>query len=372
VTQTQTPEKRLIQAGRKTRDALQAIRDLVRGERKKDLRNRTFEQLDIAVEKATDGLIEISSVFEEVLRQDTPYVSTAGSGDVEDLRALQSSLAEMKLEREELIENLQEAQQQLQKYADDLQTLYTKEREKRAELAEAYTRLQEADSLKADFLNTINHELSSPLVPIDLSLQIVEKGELDTDQSSNLSNAQLMLTQYKRQLDGIIKYAGLVSKTHVLVPKEFELAPMVEDTLEPLILLARGRRVTITLDVDDEITIIKADSDLLGRALYELVHNGVKFNKQGGYVKVKSYQELNSIVFQIEDDGAGIPDAVMSRFGQDFNQIVEAVRRGVEGLGLGLALANYVASAHNGQLTAQHGEKQGTIVQLRIPHNGAT
>lgn len=363
-----SPEHRLIQAGRKTRDALRLMRDVVRGERKADIYNRTFAQLDESIEDATDGLIEISSIFEVVLSRQS---GTHTEGDVANLHDLQQSLASMKAEREELINDLQVAQEQLQRYADDLQKLYTREREKRAELAIAYERLKEADKLKSDFLSTITHELSSPLVPIDLYMQYVEKGELDTEQHQAVEKTKEQLTQYKKQLDGLIKYASLISKSHVPNPKMVLLKPLLEETLMPLQMLARGRNINLSMSPLSDDFLITADADLLASALYQLVHNAIKFNKPNGTVTVNiDHDAQNDIItFQITDDGEGIPEAVMQRFGQDFNQIVDAVKRGVEGLGLGLALSTYVAGVHDGKLTAQRGANDvGTIVQLQLPY----
>lgn len=362
-----TPEKRLIQAGRRTRDALRKMRNLVRQERKQDLYNETFAGLDASIEDATDGLIEISAVFEIFLKDD--YLQNRDmSGDVADLQALQESLSDMKAERDDLIGDLQAAQRQLQKYADDLQTLYGQEREKRAELAVAYDRLQEADRLKSDFLGTITHELGSPLVPVDLSLQLVERGGLGAEQQDSLSEAQKLLGQYRRQLDGLIKYATLISQSHAILPKPFNVKDMVDETLDALIRLADGRTINLTVHPVDDGLEMTADYDLVNNALYQLVHNAIKFNRPGGNVEIAVWEQMENIVFQVTDNGSGIPEEVIDRLGQDFNQIVEALRRGMEGLGLGLALANYVASAHEGQLTARRGENNvGTIVQLWLP-----
>jgi len=363
----ETPEKQLIRAGRRTRDALRRIRDLVRAQRKLDLYNETFAKLDEAVEDATDGLIEISDVFEVVINRTGDYA--LNTQDVDNLHALQQSLSAMKAEREVLIENLQDAQKQLQKYADDLQILYGKERERRVQLAEAYERLKKADSLKADFLQTINHELTSPLVPVDLYFQLIEKGNLDDEQNKALDKAKKQLTQYKRQLDGIIKYASLISQSHVVTPVAVDLQALAEDTIAPLRMLAQGRKIELRLEpVPPELNLV-ADRDLLSGALYQLVHNGIKFNEPGGHVAIQISAHLNGVLFQVADDGKGIPPEVMERFGQDFNQIVEAVKRGVEGLGLGLALSNYVASQHGGSLIAEHGSEKGTIVKLWLPNN---
>lgn len=363
----ESPEKRLIQAGRRTRDALRDLRDIVRRERKADLYNQTFARLDEAVEAATDGLIEISSVFEEVLQHKTPSSAEARDTDVMDLHALQDSLSVMKAEREELIESLQGAQQQLQKYADDLQILYAQERQKRAELAVAYERLKQVDQLKADFLSNVNHELSSHLVPVDFSLQLIDKGTLDTDQRDNLQRVRQLLGEHKRKIDGLVNYANLVNQSQVVNPQLIQIENLLTHTLEPIQLLALGRDIQVEIQpIIAGLTLI-ADPDLVSAAVYQLAHNAIKFNKPGGHVRISVRPERDGLLFSFYDDGLGIPEPILARFGQDFNQIVDALQRGVEGLGLGIALAHYVAEAHHGTLTAQSGQGQGTTVQLWLP-----
>lgn len=365
---SESPKQRLLQAGRKTRDALRTIRDTVRQKRKANIYDETYAQLEESVESATDGLIEIAQMFEEVLRPGVDVLHPTSDNDLVDLRALQDDLAGMKAERDELIKSLQHAQTQLQKYADDLQVLYTQEREKRAELAEAYNHLKEANQLKADFLNTINHELSTPLVPVDLSLQLLEKSGLSQDQKSHLGSAQELLQKYKRQLDGIINYARLVKQLHVVSKEEIKVKPMLDETLHTLYLLARGRNITIDMKPIEEDLMVWADHELLGTLVYQIAHNGIKFNRPGGRLEIRVERAAGGgIEFTFSDDGPGFPPIVLERFGQDFNQIVDALRRGDEGLGLGLALSHHIASVHDGRLTADNAQPKGAIIKLWLP-----
>lgn len=342
------------------RDAIRVMRDIVRRERKKNLYDETFAKLDEQIEVATDALIEISQLFVEVISPEVALKHPTSMAEHLDLRALQDSLTEMKAERDELQMTVREKQEQLEKFAADLQKLYAAERDKRQELAKAY-------AIKADFLSTINHELSSPLVPIDLNLQVMQRGELESGQREQLQEVQEQLTQYKRQLDGVIKYATLVNQTHVLNLIDVEVKPLIETTVEPLLRLAEGREIRVKVREIDEYLTIKADRELLGNLVYQVTHNAIKFNKPGGSVEIKVFEEKNGVSFHFMDDGPGIPDEVLENFGKDFNQLVEAMRRGVEGLGLGLALSNYVANVHGGTLAAQVGEERGTLIALWLP-----
>jgi two-component system phosphate regulon sensor histidine kinase PhoR len=177
-----------------------------------------------------------------------------------------------------------------------------------------------------------------------------------------------MMAQYKRQLDGLIIYASLVNQSHMVRPEPLDFSHLLDDTLMPLQMLAQGRNISINLEPVPEELHLVADADLISSALYQLVHNAIKFNRPGGFVELLIFEEDSGVTFQVTDDGLGISDEVIGKIGQAFNQIVDAMRRGVEGLGLGLAFANYVANAHEGKLSAKRGPEKGSIIQLWIPH----
>jgi signal transduction histidine kinase len=364
---TESPRKQFIASGRRMRDSLRSARDIVRRQRKADIYNTIYAELDEYIEQAIDSLLVMANVVDKLFRPGTGELEPASTADQNDLHELQNSLAAAKAERDELVDSLQTTQEQLEKYAADLSTLYRKEREKRAELVEAYRQLQDADRLKANFLSTINHELTSPLVPIDLSLQLLEKSDLGGEERQTLHSIKDKLTEYKRQLDGVIKYADLVNQTHVVSPQWIDVYPLVQANLQPLYRLAEARRITISVDDDMQNIKAYADPDLLGNLVYQLAHNAVKFNSPGGMVRIDAKPEGKSILFRFMDDGPGIQQRILEHFGEDFNQTVDALKRGTEGLGLGLALANYVAGVHNGVLKAQNGVERGTMVQLWLP-----
>lgn len=366
---SESPKQQFILAGRKIRDSLREMRDLVRRRRKADPYNEIFSALDEHVENATDALIDMANTLEQILRPGAEDLHPTSNTDMVNLHELQRSLAEAQSERDELVGNLQSTQEQLEKYAADLQVLYSKERQKRYELAEAYRQLQAADQLKANFLSTINHELTSPLVPLDLSLQILEKSELDDEQRQSLRGIKEKLVEYKRQLDGVIKYADLVNQTHVVSKNQIELFTLIDNMLQPLYRLGQSRRIEIKVDPAMKAMEVYADADLLGNLVYQLTHNAIKFNQIGGQVEVSAKEQNDGIALQFKDTGAGIPPKVLAHFGEDFNQTVDALKRGTEGLGLGLALSNYVAGVHNGKLTAENLPEKGTRITLWLPGN---
>jgi signal transduction histidine kinase len=73
--------------------------------------------------------------------------------------------------------------------------------------------------------------------------------------------------------------------------------------------------------------------------------------------------------FVVQDTGVGIPEDKLPQLWSGFTQMADPVRRGVEGLGLGLSLVQYIISAHNGQVYAKSQEGIGSVFGFQIPQD---
>ena len=109
--------------------------------------------------------------------------------------------------------------------------------------------------------------------------------------------------------------------------------------------------------------MIEADSDRLLQAISNLVRNSILHTPMGTPISVSSSVTGTSIEFVVSDEGPGIPEEVLQKFGEAF------VRGSESGTGLGLAVARAVAIAHGGSLTVRPHTSGSTIV-LSIPIEG--
>ena len=101
--------------------------------------------------------------------------------------------------------------------------------------------------------------------------------------------------------------------------------------------------------------------------MYHLVHNAIKFNAEEGTVQVSCWPTDTHIVFRVEDTGQGIPPEKLAGIWEVFSQVADDVQRGVEGLGLGLALVKFVIEAHQGEVWASSKPGEGSTFGFRIP-----
>ncbi len=131
--------------------------------------------------------------------------------------------------------------------------------------------------------------------------------------------------------------------------------------------MAKARRVSVNVLVVGAVPPVFGDRERLADAVYHLVHNAIKFNRSGGTVNVSCRSVDGDVVLQVEDTGRGIPANQIDSLGRPFNQLVDPIKRGTEGLGIGLALVKYIAQAHGGQLQVESKLGVGSAFMVRIP-----
>ncbi len=105
----------------------------------------------------------------------------------------------------------------------------------------------------------------------------------------------------------------------------------------------------------------------MSEAVYHLVHNAIKFTQAGSAIEIKCWPEGSNIIFQVKDSGSGIPAERLATMWDAWEQNSDRVRRGVEGLGLGLALVKSTVEAHRGKVAAASTPGQGSTFGFSIP-----
>lgn len=259
------------------------------------------------------------------------------------------------------------------------EVLDQKVRERTAELAAANTaltkanrQLQELDQLKSGFLGVITHELRSPFVNINMSLQLIERHGLEhllPEQRQQMGELNSGVQAAKVMIDNLIKFATFLSKRGELQLSAVKLADVVENALVPLHFQAQRKGVTLEILLPENLPTLQSDQALLAEAIYHLTHNAVKFTDTGGKVSLRAQADDTSIQIEVQDTGVGIPAERLPTLWDSFSQMADPLLRGMEGLGLGLALVKYVVDAHGGKVWAESQQGVGSTFGFALPLN---
>ena len=263
------------------------------------------------------------------------------------------------LENARLVDDLVQVNQ-------DLQNTYM-------ELAQVNRELQEMDRLKSAFIGVITHELRSPFANIAFSLQIFTRHgveNLSPEQQEQLEQLTNSLHQAKSMVDNLVTFATFLSKQGELSLKPVAFGEVVDDSLKALEPMARNKEHVLRVAVPTDQPLLQGDPDRLSDAIHHLVQNAIKFTGEGGEIWVGSRVENGQLVFEVKDNGVGVAADKLEGLWEGFTQMADPLRRGVEGLGLGLALVKYIVTAHGGQVFAHSEEGKGSIFGFRIPMTG--
>jgi len=241
-----------------------------------------------------------------------------------------------------------------------------------AALHEANRQLQELDRLKSSFIGVITHELRTPFANIGFCLELLERhgrAHLPAELHEQLDQLNAGIHTAKTMIDNLVTFSTLLSKQGQLHLTQLDFGQVIEDSLSPLRTLAEAQQVTLHAELPARLPPIRGDRERLGDAIYHLVHNAIKFTATGGEAWVRCQATADALRFEVQDTGVGIPADKLPALWEDFSQMADPLRRGMEGLGLGLALVKYVVNAHGGDVRAASEPGVGSTFGFDLPLN---
>jgi two-component system phosphate regulon sensor histidine kinase PhoR len=236
---------------------------------------------------------------------------------------------------------------------------------------ESVRRLRELDTLKTDFLATVQHELRTPLTAILGLSDLIEMCWEVWDDSPKLE-ALRDIQVAARNLDGIVEtiidFSVGDGEAMVLNLADVPLEEAVQAAITAVGERHKGGLpVPTEVDVEPGLTM-RADPDRLGQTLRALIDNAVKFSDGQGSVVVRGRRDgTGSVFIDVVDEGIGIPAEDVPRIFERFFQVDNTATRRFGGTGMGLALVKRVVEAHGAVIDVETKLGSGTRMALRWP-----
>ena len=228
------------------------------------------------------------------------------------------------------------------------------------------TAIHAAEEAKSDFLSTISHELRTPLTTIKGSLQVLGRG---VDQLPP-GMAEQMIAVMRRgsdRLERLVMNLLTVSQLETggmnVFTEELRLSTLMTAAVENA---ARDHeRVTIALEPED--MMIRADRERLLQAVSQLLDNAVKFGGPQGEVRIHGVQSNGFAHISVSDEGPGVPTADRERIFERFVRLGSLLTRETQGAGVGLFIAKKSVDAMNGRIYVEPSEGAGATFVVEIP-----
>ena len=138
-----------------------------------------------------------------------------------------------------------------------------------------------------------------------------------------------------------------------------DLEPLAQEKKVELIQKSQG-----TGEKADEVLFLTGSDILIYRMLYNLVENAIKYNHEGGYVKVKVKKNQNQVQISIEDNGIGIKKEEQERIFERFYRVDKSHSKKTGGTGLGLSIVKHGAILHDARIEIDSEPERGTKIIL--------
>ena len=215
--------------------------------------------------------------------------------------------------------------------------------------------LAQSFELQRQFAGNAAHELRTPLAILQTKLELFaeEHPAMDAETAGLVSSLREQLDRLTALVRTLLEMSNLQSVSRT---DQIALAPLVEEILTDLTSLAQKNNISLQQDCA-ELGMVGSDA-LIYRLVFNLVENGIKYNRPGGAVRVTLRQEKQAAVLRVADTGPGIPADCRESIFQPFFRVDKSRSREMGGVGLGLALVREIAVLHG---TSGHADQKGLL-----------
>lgn len=230
------------------------------------------------------------------------------------------------------------------------------------DLERAHRDLEQALAAQRRFVASASHELRTPLTTIRLNAEMLETRETDrtSERATMLADIASEADRLNRLVNNLLVLARADAGWRPTL-RPTALRPIVEDAYRQAQVLADGQ--TLELDAPRNVSVA-GDPDLLKQLLLILLDNAFKYTPAGGRITMRLAAANGEAALSVSDSGPGIAPEDIPRI---FDRFYRADRaRQVDGSGLGLSIAQWIAEQHNARIDVASTVGRGSTFAVRF------
>ena len=227
---------------------------------------------------------------------------------------------------------------------------------------------RQTEKLQTALLNSISHDLKTPLASITGSLTAFldnDSGLEDATGKELLENAFEESTRLNRLVGNLLDMTKMEAGALRISRKPCELRDVLGVSLEQLKEKIGARNIRI--DIPGDFPEIPMDFIFMVKVFANLIDNALKYSSADTWIDIKASALRDKVKIEIKDQGIGIPSGDLKRVFEKFYRVERPQQ--ITGTGLGLSICKGIIEAHGGQILAQNNPEQGTTFIIIIPLN---
>jgi len=228
------------------------------------------------------------------------------------------------------------------------------------------TYLKHVDRLKNEFVQTVSHDLRSPLTAILGYVDLLDRvGPLNDRQRDFVKRVRTSVKNITSLVNDLLELgrieAGLDAQKE-MVP----LDGIIRYTLETLAVQISDKQLDVELNLSTGLPPMRVNPIRMRQMLDNLLGNAIKYTQPGGKIDVKAEVQNDQVILSISDNGPGIPPADQPHIFEKFFR-ASNVPKGVGGTGLGLSIVKSIVENHQGRIWVESLPGHGTSFTVVLP-----
>jgi signal transduction histidine kinase len=230
--------------------------------------------------------------------------------------------------------------------------------------------LTKVDEQKDEFAAMVSHELKTPIVPIQLYIEMFLQGSLgtlDDKQKKVLRTIHNNILSLNELVDDVLDVTKLELGRLQLHKKQVDLKDLLDENIKSLSILANDKKVALKLDLKTSEKIF-CDPKRINQILSNLIKNSIDYvPKNIGLIKLTIEKNPESFIFTVTDNGPGISVENHKHLFEKFYKMDTSITRKHGGTGLGLTICNGIVSSHGGKIWLDKEYTKGASFKFTIP-----
>lgn len=228
------------------------------------------------------------------------------------------------------------------------------------------TYLKQVDRLKNEFVNTVSHDLRSPLTAVLGYVDLLERvGSLNDQQRGFIRRVQVSIESITSLVNDLLELGRIEAgfdNQNELVPLE----GLLRYSLETMSGQVVEKRLNMRFNLPRDLSPMRGNPIRLRQMIDNLVGNAIKYTPEGGTIGIEMEVQGEQIIVRISDTGPGIPPADQPHIFEKFYRAGN-VPKGVGGSGLGLAIVKSIVDSHQGRIWVESSLGRGSTFTVVLP-----
>lgn len=224
--------------------------------------------------------------------------------------------------------------------------------------------------VKTDFINNMTHELKTPISTIALSSDVLRKADDSTDLERIKQYASIIYAENSRlesQVERVLQLAKLEKDKIQLKKEPIAIHALISKCVESFKIVINQKNGSLMLLLQAEDDRLYGDKVHLSNVIHNLLDNATKYSNEAPEIKVRTYNQRNELIIEVEDKGKGMTPDQMKQIFEKFYRVPTGSVHDVKGFGLGLYYVKEIVKAHQGKIEVKSEIGKGSTFIVSLP-----